>query len=430
MGGPNYDKQVESTQDVADGPLMPQSATSMGPLSGLAQYGNAAVQAALFQGGGALAGGQSLALAGGGASAAGLTALGTLAAATGDWGLAAARDMQRGAGAARGVGPPENDPVVPAAGATGGPLQDSNLVKKLPGLVGEAIGRGPDLLKQGIDGLSKLFGGDKKATEYILAVGGEYKTNSENFVNALDLRLQQLAEQLKTDPNALDGADLSVMFFRGTHDRLGTYDEVKKSLDEKISAFEKLTGKKVNLVQPNSADEFVNYMNTGSLDGKSNVRDDKKIEGWEYFGHGLEGALAPEYVEGMAEDRKDRITKNTIKKIDASAFDQNGGKGPTFKSWGCNTATASGDDNKSWLETYHDKVGGTAIGANGFTWYGDVKYSKNKPWNWFKDPKIPYPIDGAKWIELTPTGPKGNTPANTPAPPATPAPAPAPARVS
>lgn len=225
-------------------------------------------------------------------------------------------------------------------------------------------------------------------TEEIFVVGGEEDAGRSygNFMWALDLRLKEIEE---VEPNT----KLTVMFFKEPYEEravaegnpVNYYTGAESEIRDIVSEHEERLDTEIEIVMVDSNDEFFNYINTGAMDGESNTRDQRKIKNWEYFGHGLSDSLGVEYNYDPSDATAEGIALEDIERFDPSAF----AAFPEFKSWACNTAT------EDWLKTYREHVGGSAVGANNLTEYGETYY----PW-WDSTPeRLPYPVNGGQWVE-------------------------------
>lgn len=237
-----------------------------------------------------------------------------------------------------------------------------------------------------------------EAQEVIFVVGGEEAQHRAwpNFINALDIRLSGFSLE--------PGDKLTVVVFKRFYETRGELEKGNKDffmnqIREKIQAHEDDLGN-INIEEVETEGDFFNYMNTGEdVDGQR--RSEMKIRRWEYFGHGLPGSLEYGYDYNSGDntvgtenyDDEKITTLEMLSNLDENAFANN----HTFVSWGCNTATdRDGDAQKGFLEEYHNKFGGAAIGAVGKTDYAKVALGRL---DIFGKRELPFPAtDEAHWI--------------------------------
>ena len=128
----------------------------------------------------------------------------------------------------------------------------------------------------------------------------------------------------------------------------------------------------VKLVWIDNKDQFINYINSGSVNNKTENRDERKISSMTFFSHGLDGVLALGYNQ---EDEKDiDISLKDLSKIQSDSFT----KDISTVFYSCNAGTNI--NGKSFAQEWVNRTGGTAVGAIGRTDYvptiGD--WSKNE----------------------------------------------------
>lgn len=231
-------------------------------------------------------------------------------------------------------------------------------------------------------------------TEQTFVVGGESRDRYENFIWALDLRLQQV-ESID------DLQKLSVQWFVEAHKKGGNYAAAKELMNKILEKHSKRLKHNIPLIEHMNQDEFFNYMNTGSQDGQGTDRLDRKISSWEFFGHGTtDKGLEPEYeLDGTT----DNIEVSEIDLFDPNAFTEDA----YFKSWACNTGADTPAQNKnaslvdrirdffvgkkqpSWAEEYQEHVGGTVVAADGRTNYDRVQIGPKRKFLGFER-ELPY----------------------------------------
>jgi hypothetical protein len=131
----------------------------------------------------------------------------------------------------------------------------------------------------------------------------------------------------------------------------------------------------VNIVLFEDKDEFINYIDTGSISNSSNNRSNLKISSVTVFSHGLPGVMALGY--NQSDESTIDITVNDLSKIKKSAFSTNA----NTMFYSCNAGTSTNNNGVSFAQAWANATGSKTTGAIGRTDYvptvGDWNKNKN-----------------------------------------------------
>ena len=163
----------------------------------------------------------------------------------------------------------------------------------------------------------------------------------------------------------------------------------------------------VKIVWFDDKDEFINYINTGSIDC-SKSRGDMKISSITTFSHGLDGILALGYNQDDEDDIN--IAIDDLFKINKGAFSSD----VTTMLYSCNAGTPTKNNGISFAQAWANATGGTVKGAIGRTDYvptvGDWSLNektiekRRKEKGYMDEGSYQYPSlgNGAEWKVFTP----------------------------
>ena len=176
--------------------------------------------------------------------------------------------------------------------------------------------------------------------------------------------------------------------------------------DEAIAAMKTFAdGNGVNFITIDSADDLINYINSGSVSDKliSERRINDKITSFELYSHGLEfngGTIELGYRQDNANSLS--LNSNNIKRMNWRAFE-----GCTSKFYSCNTGKAGYN---SFAQNWVNITGGKAIASKNKTTYVPVGYYLNSDqknsikyygFNVFGSNYQPIPSGGGSWLTFT-----------------------------
>ena len=166
-----------------------------------------------------------------------------------------------------------------------------------------------------------------------------------NFVRTARIRIDQLK---KATNNAVN---ITWLVYRPAYESRATEDG--QPLIANIESVRDKYG--IKLVWFNTADELINYVNSGQ--DRSSV----KVSGFEYFGHSNKFCFVFDYSNHVLGASKDFLHQADLKRLNRKAF----AKGAYCKSWGCHSGEA-------FSQEFKRVTGIKMIGAIGKTDYSET----------------------------------------------------------
>lgn len=166
-----------------------------------------------------------------------------------------------------------------------------------------------------------------------------------NFVRTARIRIDQLK---KATNNAVN---ITWLVYRPAYESRATEDG--QPLIANIESVRDKYG--IKLVWFNSADEVINYVNSGQDRGSV------KVSGFEYFGHSNKFCFVFDYSNHILGASQSFLHQADLKRLNRKAF----AKGAYCKSWGCHTGEA-------FSQEFKRVTGVKMIGAVGKTDYSET----------------------------------------------------------
>jgi hypothetical protein len=177
-------------------------------------------------------------------------------------------------------------------------------------------------------------------------------------------RYRALEEDKDADFYLNDLRNRSLVNLRAAWDRLAA-----QAREKEPAATIPTGAQAITLEFINSTGEFVTILNEGSAGERSTM----PVGRFEYFGHGGvvaggAGELWFQYGWQHLKSPNVAFTTDDVRRLDPSAFVSEG----EYRSWSCNTATPPGNNRKTFVQAWVERLGGRFVGAVGRTTYAFI----------------------------------------------------------